>query len=124
MALGTALVLALACTGPSANDDAVCRDMIHRLCFLPLCSDVTTRLNLPTTDSSDDCEATLLQRTGCGNDAFTFTTPTRSRVLNCRVTLLREGDDIDTAPTCDDDFDFFTNCSDLTDFLNGDGGTP
>jgi hypothetical protein len=113
-------VLAAACNGPPAPDAAVCQDFIHRICIQPICSAVTSNIIL-----TGDCETTLLARTGCSADSFTFTTPDRDRFLACRLPLLRAGDAPDTPPNCDDVQDVMTTCLDVVNFLNtpvADGG--
>ena len=111
--------LAVACAGPEAPDAAVCQDSIHRLCLAPVCSRVVDTLAV-TGDAS--CETTLLQRTGCGDAAFTFTTPTRERFLECRSPLLRGGPDRNDRATCADVEESFDRCPDVVTFFNG--GTP
>ena len=117
-----ALLVALAvflgsCSGPDAPDVAVCRDLVTRLCLGPLCEPTTTKLGV----DAASCEATLLMRTGCGADSFSFTTPTRAQVLDCRVPLLRQGASQKVRPACADVAEVFTDCPDLVRFF---GGTP
>jgi hypothetical protein len=109
------LVLSAGCGGPEAPDAAVCQDLIHRLCLPPVCPSVTTTLISPDAD----CEQTLLSRTGCGDPAFTFSQPTRQRVLDCRAPLLSAGDGVEDAPACAD-VDETLSCADVRAFLNGE----
>ncbi|MBL8919529.1 MAG: hypothetical protein JNJ54_11750 [Myxococcaceae bacterium] len=111
------LLSCLACAGPDAPDVAVCRDLVTRLCLGPLCEPTTTKLGV----EAMSCEATLLMRTGCGSDSFSFTTPTRAQVLDCRVPLLRQGASQKVKPACADVAEVFTDCPDLVRFF---GGTP
>lgn len=110
------VVLALlSCAGPEAPDVAVCRDIITRLCVGPICEPVTTRLGVDATN----CEATLLMKSGCGNESFAFTSPTRAEVLDCRVPLLRQGSSQKVKVSCADVAEVFTDCPDLVRFLGG-----
>lgn len=113
--LGVALaVSASACVGPPAPDSAVCADLIQRLCRVPSCDEVETTLGV-----SGDCARTLLANTGCGSDAFRFTTPSRDRVLACRGPLLSEGDGATDVATCSD-AEQTLSCQDLAAFLRGE----
>jgi hypothetical protein len=113
------LVLAAsACVGPPAPDAAVCRDMIHRICIPPKCSS-TAALGLDAGSGNASCEATLQARTGCDSDDFAFTTPSRDRVLECRVPLLHAGKDPEQHPDCLDVDQLITECQDVTRFLQG-----
>lgn len=112
-----AVVMFTACSGPAAPDVAVCRDLITRLCMEPLCEPVGPTLAV----DGGTCEATLLQRTGCADEAFTFSTPTRVEVLDCRVPLLRQGSSQKTHPACMDVAEVFSDCPQLVRFF---GGTP
>jgi hypothetical protein len=106
--------LAAGCSGPPAPDAAICQDVIHRICLAPRCPSVSTALNV-----GDACEAQLLSRTGCGNEDFTFTEPTRQQVLQCRVPLLRNGNGPEQHPSCPDVEEMFDNCGGLVSFLRG-----
>lgn len=106
-----------ACAGPPASDAEVCRDVIHRLCLGPVCETAATKLQL----ADAGCEATLVSRTGCANDQFSFETPTRTRVLECRVPLVRESTSREVKASCDLVAESFNNCPELVRFL---GGTP
>jgi hypothetical protein len=66
-----------------------------------------------------DCEATLLERTGCGAEDFTFSSPDRERFLSCREPLLRRGTSTERPPTCEDTTEFLSGCQDVTDFFRG-----
>lgn len=105
----------LSCAGPEAPDVAVCRDIITRVCLGPICESVTTQLGVDATN----CEATLLMKSGCGNESFAFTSPTRAQVLDCRVPLLRQGSSQKVKPSCADVAEVFTDCPDLVRFLGG-----
>ena len=113
------LLLSLsACVGPPAPDPELCRDVIERVCASRSgCSPATTRLNLP----AEDCVATLATRAGCDAAEFTFTTPSRDRVLECRLPLVRESTTRGAAPSCDYVDETLRLCPDLVTFL---GGTP
>jgi hypothetical protein len=108
-----AVSLLLACSGPAAPDEVLCEDFAERLCVAPLCLDVSTSFGV----TADTCVATLEQRLGCGADDFAFTTPSRTRVLDCRVPLMRAGDQRGSAPSCDDISDVFVDCPDVTSLL-------
>jgi hypothetical protein len=110
------VVAAVACGGPAASDAAICRDVIVRLCDEPRCAEVDSALN-----PGSDCQQALTQRSGCGDDAFTFSLPTRARFLECRVPLLRQNARAAVSPGCDNVQEAFTNCPDLVRFF---GGTP
>nr|WP_217439273.1 MULTISPECIES: hypothetical protein [unclassified Myxococcus] len=104
-----------ACSGPEAPDAAVCRDVVNRLCETSACPGVAEQLAVDTR-----CEATLLERTGCGSEDFTFSVPTRERVLDCRVPLIREGTTPGRTPTCGDSARFLVDCPDVTTFFRGE----
>lgn len=108
----------VACAGPPAPDGAICRDMIHRICIPPKCSSVSN-LNLDGGTGNASCESILQVRTGCDSDDFEFTTPSRDRVLECRVPLLRAGKDIEQHPDCLDVDQLIYECQDVTRFLQG-----
>ena len=107
------VLLGLSCVGPEAPDVAICRDVIQRLCNPPRCSS-TSVLNIDTA-----CDITLQQRTGCDNDDFAFSAPTRDRVLECRVGLVRAGTNTSTHPDCLDVDTMLTECPDVTRWLQG-----
>jgi hypothetical protein len=109
-------VFLVSCIGPPAPDGPLCRDLITRLCQAPRCGVVDTQLA-----PGDECDAKLTLATGCGAEDFEFTTPTRNRVLECRIPLLRQGDPTSTHPACVDVDELFTTCPDVVRFL---GGTP
>jgi len=67
-----------------------------------------------------DCEATLLARTGCGAEEFTFSSPTRERVLDCREPLIRVGTTTERPPSCEDTFQFVVDCPDVMTFFRGE----
>jgi hypothetical protein len=69
-----------------------------------------------------DCEATLLERTGCGAEDFTFSSPSRERFLSCREPLLRRGTRTERPPACEDTSRFLAECRDVADFFRG--GAP
>ncbi|MFZ5467803.1 MAG: hypothetical protein ACOZIN_00080 [Myxococcota bacterium] len=109
----TWLVLGLsACGGKAAPDADVCRDLVHRLCLAPRCPLVDERLSVV-----DDCEATLLARTGCGADEFAFESLSRRRFLDCRAPVLRSGLGPEVRPACEDVAESFDECPDLVGFL-------
>lgn len=114
-ALPVVVFVLLSCAGPEAPDVAVCRDIITRVCLGPICEPVTTKLGVDATN----CEATLLMKSGCGNESFAFTSPTRAQVLDCRVPLLRQGSSQKVKPSCADVAEVFTDCPDLVRFLGG-----
>lgn len=116
LALPTACLLLAACQGPPAPDAALCRDVISRLCLGPVC-DVTTQQLRP----GDACQDTLTARTGCGNDDFTFTTPTRDRFLECRQPLVRLSSSHLVPPGCENVAEMFSSCPDVVKFY---GGSP
>lgn len=107
----------LSCAGPEAPDAAVCRDVITRVCFGPVCDVTTQKLSV----EAASCETTLLMRTGCGSDGFAFTSPTRAQVLDCRVPLLRQGSSQKVKASCADVAEVFSDCPELVRLL---GGTP
>lgn len=109
------LLFVSSCVGPEAPDVALCRDVVTRLCLGPVCEAVTERLGV----SPERCEPTLLQRTGCGADSFAFTAPSRARVLECRVPLLRLGASQAVKPACQDVADFLADCPDVAAFFGG-----
>lgn len=66
-----------------------------------------------------ECQATLLERTGCGADAFTFSEPSRGRVLSCRLPLVRRDTSPEKAPTCEEVAEVQGACPDVMRFLGG-----
>ncbi len=108
------LLAAAACVGPPAPDVDLCRDVIVRLCFTPLCDQTVSALNLDPAV----CEETLVARTACRDD-FTFSTPSRNRWLECRASLVRATSAQQSKPPCDAVAELFTNCPDVVGFLNG-----
>ena len=105
------------CVGAPAPDAALCRDVIHRLCHEPRCAVVDAAF-----PDGNSCEESLITRSGCAAEDFTFTTPSRARVLECRLPLVRAGTGVDQRPGCDDVAECLERCDDLTRFLNG--GAP
>ncbi len=105
-------VFAFSCLGPDAPDAAICRDAIARVCTPPLCSSVATTLQV-----SSACEATLLTRTQCDRDTFSFQSPSREVFLQCRSLLLREGSSTGSAVSCVDIQNAFSSCPALPRFL-------
>ncbi|PZR04597.1 MAG: hypothetical protein DI536_33935 [Archangium gephyra] len=104
-----------ACVGPEAPDVELCRDVIGRLCLQPYCAGAQSRLNLP----DENCEAELRARTGCDTEDFTFSTPDRARVLDCRLPLVRDSANRSAPPRCDYVDETLRNCPDLVTFLGG-----
>ncbi|HYV44586.1 MAG TPA: hypothetical protein VFA20_06965 [Myxococcaceae bacterium] len=105
--------IAAGCSGPAAPDDAVCRDLIHRLCAPEPCFVAIGALDLGL-----ECEADLLARTRCSEADFTFPDPPgRDRVLQCRLPLLRAGLEADQHPDCADVADMVDFCPDVVDWL-------
>jgi len=105
------------CSGPAASDGALCHDLITRLCLGTRCPVVDTQLN-----PGDACVQALEANTGCAIgalDDYQFTTPSRDRVLECRIPLLRQGDSISAHPDCADVDEMFTSCPDVVKFLGG-----
>ena len=96
------------------TDPALCRDLIHRLCLPERCEETDTALG-----TTDACEAQLLSNTGCGEEGFGFATPSRKRILECRLPIVRAGDGIQTHPACVDVADMVRDCSDVVGFLRG-----
>lgn len=109
-----AVALLCACSGPDAPDAAVCEDVIIRLCYAQACPGVEEALQ-----PGSNCRATLLERTGCGADTFTFSEPSRERVLTCREPLVRRGTSPEMAPTCEEVTEVRRNCPDVIQFLGG-----
>lgn len=117
-----ALVAALfACQGPPADDAAVCRDVVRRVCAEPLCETMQQRLGI-----GRDCISALTTRAGCDEDGFAWgenNRPSRDRVLECRLPLIRSGDSVDNSPSCTDIDEMFDRCNDMERLLTLDGGT-
>ncbi len=101
-------LLGLSCAGPPASDAAVCQDWVKRVCTAPRCEGVSVVLGV-----GDDCEETLLARSGCGADDFAFTAVPRERFLSCRLALLRGGRDAPSRPDCLDLAESFDRCPDV-----------
>jgi hypothetical protein len=99
--------------GPEVSDVVLCRDVIHRLCIAPRCSSMSV-LNV-----DNSCEQVLQQRTGCDQEEFVFTAPSRDRVLECRLPLVRAGNETVQHPDCLDVDHTLNECTDLTRFLQG-----
>ena len=112
-----ALLCLVGCSGPAAPDAAVCRDVVTRLCTEPLCEPVATSFGV----DGGPCEATLLQRSGCHDDGFMFSTPSRAEFLDCRIPLLRQGPSQKIHPACADVAEVFLVCPQVVRFF---GGTP
>ncbi|MCP3139173.1 hypothetical protein [Pyxidicoccus xibeiensis] len=108
------LLCLAACSGPDAPDAAVCQDVVIRLCQTAACPGVSDGLGVPI-----PCESTLLERTGCGAEEFTFSTPTRERFLDCREPLLSRGTTTERPPACEDTTRLLTTCPDVADFFRG-----
>lgn len=109
------LALLVACSGPPAPDAALCQDVITRMCLVRTCPGVNEQLAL----GSQDCQARLEERTGCGAEDFTFSEPSRERVLRCRLPLVRRSTAPDRAPTCEEVDEVVEDCPDLVGFLRG-----
>lgn len=108
-------VSAFACAGPPAPDAALCRDVITRLCVAPVCGRAVTALSV----GAEGCEATLLGRTGCDDDDFAFTTPTRARFVECREPLVSATTTTGVKAPCEDVDRFLSGCADVQAFLKG-----
>lgn len=109
------LLLLASCAGQPAPDSELCRDLAERVCSMPPCGSATLQLNLPT----DDCVNTVVVRAGCADPAFAFTTPSRERILDCRLPLVRESDARGAHPRCEYVDEALRNCPDLATFLRG-----
>lgn len=109
-----AVVLAAGCNGPEATDAVLCQDVIQRLCAGPRCGVVEQRLGV-----GDDCDATLIARTGCAENDFSFTAPSRNRWLECRIPLVRQSTLRTAAPGCDNVSEALASCPDVEAFLKG-----
>ncbi len=111
--LALALTLTFACAGPEAPDAAVCQDVLHRLCLAQTCEGLEERLA-----AGVDCAQTLRARTGCGDETFSFSQPSRDAVLECRRILVRSsGTGAESAPECEDVQATFDACPDLVGFV-------
>ena len=108
------LLFVASCAGPAADDAAVCQDLVTRLCAEPACEAVTQTLA-----PGNACSEELLRRTGCGDVAFQFSTPSRERFLDCRAPLLRVSERTDVHPACEDVSAALSSCPDLVSFLEG-----
>ena len=119
--LGSLLCLAIAaCQGPPADDAAICKDVVNRLCAQPLCEVVKQELKV-----GSDCIDDLNARASCDADGFAFGEagrPTRDRMLECRLPLIRTSAAVTSAPRCEEVEESFLRCPDLPRFF--DGGTP
>jgi hypothetical protein len=110
------LACLLACSGPPAPDAALCQDVVTRLCLARSCAGVNEQLAL----GNEDCQATLLRRTGCGEEeTFTFSEPSRERFLGCRQPLVKRSTDPGKAPTCEEVSTVVRDCPDVIGFLKG-----
>jgi hypothetical protein len=97
----------------------VCEDVIIRLCLATTCPGVNEALA-----PGEECQASLLERTGCGADEFTFSEPSRERVLHCRLPLVRRGTSPTNAPTCQEVAEVQRECPDVVRFISGGVGQP
>ncbi len=107
-----AVALLSACSGPPAPDAALCEDVITRLCLARTCPGLDAALT-----PGDDCRASLLERSGCGAEDFTFSEPSRERILTCRQPLVRRSTSPERAPTCEEVAEVQTDCPDVMRFL-------
>jgi hypothetical protein len=114
LALGP-LAWGVACSGPAAPDSALCQDVITRMCLARTCAGVNDALALGTRD----CQSTLQERTGCADDGFAFSEPSRERVLHCRLPLVSKSTDPGRAPACEDVAQTVKDCPDVIGFLGG-----
>lgn len=120
--LTCALLLASACQGPQADDAAICNDVIRRVCSSPLCDGLNERLAL----GGNGCVDVVTARAGCNAEGFAWgdnDRPSRDRVLECRLPLIRSGDSVTNAPACTDIDEMFDRCADIERLLGTDGGT-
>ena len=113
------LVCLSACSGPAAPDVAVCQDVVTRLCQTATCPGVGPQLA-----PGLDCQFSLQERTGCGAEDFTFTTPSRERFLDCRELLLSNGTSLEQPPSCGDTLRFLNECQDVAGFFREQEGVP
>jgi hypothetical protein len=109
------LLLLSACFGPAAPDADLCVDLLTRLCLSPICPDAARVLAV----EASTCVQTLSTRTGCSQASFTFNTPSRQRVLDCRVPLVKTSTLRTANPACEDVSTMLNDCPDLVSFLNG-----
>lgn len=108
------VLMLLSCDGPPAPDPALCRDYIHRICIPQICAQV-----VPLFPAGADCESTLQISSGCVSDDFVFTTPSRERLLTCRLAVVRAGTNVETHPSCDDVAEAFDRCPDVVRMIQG-----
>ena len=101
-------LLTCACVGPAASDAEVCRDTIARLCAPEVCAAVA-----PLVPAQQPCEAALTAQSGCNDDAFAFTQPSREGFLKCRLPLLRASVKTAAHPNCEDVNESFDRCPDF-----------
>jgi len=113
------VLVTVACQGPEATDVALCRDYVHRICLPDICPAV-----VPIFTAGTDCETDLLAKSGCSSDNFTFSTPSRDTFLNCRLAVIRAGDNVEQHPDCDDVSESFTTCPQVEAMFSVDGGSP
>jgi hypothetical protein len=113
LALGP-LACLFACSGPPAPDADLCQDVVSRICLARSCAGVGEQLAL---GNNQDCRTTLLQRTGCEAEEFTFSAPSRERILSCRQPLVKRSTDPGKAPTCEEVSTVVRDCPDVIDFL-------
>ncbi len=109
-----AVALLCGCSGPPAPDAALCEDVITRLCLARSCPGLNEALA-----PGEDCRASLLERSGCGGEAFTFGEPSRERILTCREPLVRRSTSPERAPTCEEVAEVQKDCPDVVQFLRG-----
>ncbi|HLL06507.1 MAG TPA: hypothetical protein VK539_38405 [Myxococcaceae bacterium] len=109
------LACLFACSGPPAPDAALCQDVVTRLCQARTCAGLNEQLSLGT----QECQATLLQRTSCAEEEFAFSEPSRERFLSCRQPLVKRSTDPGKAPTCEEVAAVVRDCPDVIDFLGG-----
>ncbi|MFZ5439396.1 MAG: hypothetical protein ACOZQL_05270 [Myxococcota bacterium] len=82
-----------------------------------MCTVAGVRFGLP----AEGCVDTLAQRARCDDPDFAFTTPSRSRVLDCRLALVRASSVRGAHPACDDVDEMIRDCPDLVALF---GGSP
>jgi len=108
-------LLGAGCVGAPAPDADLCRDLITRLCAAPTrCPGVDAQLSV-----TDSCEDTLLTRSGCSNDGFTFSSPNRAEWLECRAIVVRSGIGREVLPECVDVSQMLTQCPGVVTLLKG-----
>ena len=108
------LLLVPACVGAPAPDAPLCRDLITRLCTSPRCPGVDAQFSV-----TDSCEDTLLTRSGCVDDGFAFSMPTRAQWLECRAIVVRSGIGADVKPRCEDVSQMLGQCPEVVTLLKG-----